>query len=136
MKGMYWQLGRLVSAGSRRLHAYVVLWESDALAGAVWIGKWPWRCSWLDTTISRTFAEGVTGVKGYDAGAIIRYSDGAAGPLRNRARRTGEAVQPLLSLMEDRTSATAATRRERSWAAPPQEDNSCGLTHDLAMTGP
>jgi hypothetical protein len=27
-----------------------------------------------------------TGVEGSDAGAIIRYSDGAATPLRNRAR--------------------------------------------------
>jgi hypothetical protein len=36
--------------------------------------------------IKEVLQEEWTGVEGSDAGAIIRYSDGAATPLRNRAR--------------------------------------------------
>jgi hypothetical protein len=65
-------------------------------------------------------------VEGCDAGAIIRYSDGAALPLRNRARGTGKAARSLLGLMEDRPGTTAATRRDRGWAAPPPQEGFAG----------
>ena len=47
-------------------------------------------------------------------------------PFRKRARGTGEAARPLLGLMEDKTGTTGATRRDRDWAAPPQDDDFAG----------
>lgn len=61
----------------------------------------------------KNFCRGeLTGVEGSDAGAIIRYSDGAAGPLRNRTQRQVRRLDPLLGWMEGQEQVQREQRGE------------------------